>query len=48
MNYEYELEHNMAVHSINSLHASSELCHLLIEFVNSLDPDQDPNRLTNR
>ena len=46
MNFDYELEHNMTVYSINPLPASSELCHLLIDFVNSLDSDQDPNRLT--
>ena len=42
-------------HRINALPASGELCRLLMNFANSLDPDQDrhnvgpdldPNRLT--
>ena len=31
--------------TFNSLPASSEFCHLLLTFANSLDPDQDPSCL---
>ena len=34
------------VKSYNSFLASSDFCHLLIAFVNSLDPDQDPQNVS--